>query len=501
MLKPPRQYVPRAISAFIEASPDLEYDLINSLADCLNNYVLSHQVERPPETKIAMDTFSNLFKLDDNALNLIEIIFICKMSSIVHSYFSCDLDIFRLPGRAYLASALDISIPTLKDTISKLDTLGIINTDNGLSFQSDDLLRLWEMPEGKNPEDLFCSPLVGDILPLTDFSVDQDQVSYLLELLRNPLKRAPHILLYGSSGTGKSTFARSLASVLKVRAWGVASPTTDVSGLKRRMALTVCANMASADRGSLVVADEAEALLSDLTRYSASEKSFDKSWINEFMETPGNPVIWIVNYPEKIDQSTRRRFSFALHFRELNLSERRKMWEGILAKYDLSPPVGNKIYKDLVTKQRVPAAVIEMGVGHATEIGGGDEKLWENIEMSVKSFTLLQKNGEKTLEKNGVSPNYTPAGVTAGIDANTLAERLKGLECLRTAEGLPPGAGTLLFYGPPGTGKTALARYLASALEKELIIKKASSIIDCWVGSTEKNIADAFREAEDEDAV
>jgi hypothetical protein len=260
-------------------------------------------------------------------------------------------------------------------------------------------------------------------------------------------------------------------------------------------------NMASSDRSSLVVADEAEALLSDLSCHFDKERHFDKGWINEFMETPGNPVIWIVNYPELMDQSTLRRFSFALYFPPLGLKERRRMWNGILSRHKVAPPAENRIFKELVTMQKVPAAVIDMGVRNAVEIGGEEKKLWGNIAKSVESFVLLQQGGEKSEAKKGLSPTFTPAGVTAAIDADALAGRLKALDRLRGPDGLPPGSGTLLFYGPPGTGKTALARYLASGLGKELIVKKASSILDCWVGNTEKNIAKAFHDAEYEDAV
>lgn len=57
----------------------------------------------------------------------------------------------------------------------------------------------------------------------------------------------------------------------------------------------------------------------------------------------------------------------------------------------------------------------------------------------------------------------------------------------------------LLFYGPPGTGKSELARYIACHLDKELICKKTSDILDSFVGGTEQNIKEAFEEAESEE--
>jgi DNA replication protein DnaC len=501
LLSPPLSYVPRKVFDFIESFPELESLFVNSIGEYLQSFILKHPPEIPYEFHKAMDTFSTLFKLNDNAIKIIDHVFLIKMFAQLHNYLQGDLMISHFEGRRYLAAALNMSLPTLKDSLSKLEHLGIINSRNHLDFYSDDLLRLWELPEGQNPEEFFCSPLRGDCLPLSDFSVAHDQVTYLLELLRKPSKSPRHILLYGPSGTGKTTFARSLVSALGVRAWAVAAANCENAGMKRRMALTVSMNLAAGDKGSLVVADEAEALLSDSNGSLGQSKSSDKSWINEFMETPGNPVIWIVNYLDKIDLSTKRRFSFALYFPPLGLKERTKMWDGIIVRHKATPSPENQIYKDLVRKYEVPAAVIDRAVENALEIGAEEELSWENVAISIKSFVQLQNDGEHDLSKREENLNFAPSGVTAGIEVETLAARLKALDRVRGPEGLPPGSGTVLFYGPPGTGKTALERYLAKVLGKEALIKKGSDLLDCFVGMTEKNIARAFRQAEKEDAV
>jgi transitional endoplasmic reticulum ATPase len=59
----------------------------------------------------------------------------------------------------------------------------------------------------------------------------------------------------------------------------------------------------------------------------------------------------------------------------------------------------------------------------------------------------------------------------------------------------------LLFYGPPGTGKSELARHIAEQLDRELIVKRASDLLNAYVGATEQLIRRAFEEAEREEAV
>ena len=54
---------------------------------------------------------------------------------------------------------------------------------------------------------------------------------------------------------------------------------------------------------------------------------------------------------------------------------------------------------------------------------------------------------------------------------------------------------------PPGTGKSELARYIAGTLNRELICKRSSDLLDPFVGMTEQNLAQAFFEAETKEAV
>ena len=57
------------------------------------------------------------------------------------------------------------------------------------------------------------------------------------------------------------------------------------------------------------------------------------------------------------------------------------------------------------------------------------------------------------------------------------------------------------LYGPSGTGKSQLARHIADELGKPILIKRASDLLDKYVGETEKLMAKMFDEALDEDAV
>lgn len=55
-----------------------------------------------------------------------------------------------------------------------------------------------------------------------------------------------------------------------------------------------------------------------------------------------------------------------------------------------------------------------------------------------------------------------------------------------------------LFYGAPGTGKTTLAHHLSARLGLPMLVVRSETIVDCWLGSTGRNIGSLFAAAKDE---
>lgn len=60
---------------------------------------------------------------------------------------------------------------------------------------------------------------------------------------------------------------------------------------------------------------------------------------------------------------------------------------------------------------------------------------------------------------------------------------------------------SLLFHGQPGCGKTSLAKNIATKLNRPICIAKLSGIEDRFVGGSEKNLAEFFRYASENNMV
>ena len=92
--------------------------------------------------------------------------------------------------------------------------------------------------------------------------------------------------------------------------------------------------------------------------------------------------------------------------------------------------------------------------------------------------------------------HYDLGALNTDMEPQRLIHGLESWQASNSPYGL-----NLLFWGWPGTGKTEFAKHLSNRLEKELLVKRMSDLQSMWLGQTEKQIAAAFREAEENDAI
>ena len=447
----------------------------------------------------ALRRLQQTFGLNKECLAVCEFVFICQIFSAVEDYLEEKLHIHKYGNRRILAHMLAMKPLVLQSSLAELLRCGVLEPEYKNLFRlKESLLQFWE-PGPPNTNELFSRPLGREALPLSSFHVPQEDIAHAKKLLEQSNNNAVHILLYGPPGTGKSTFARSLARACNVKAWSAVSREED-DDADRRASLTASLHLARKHRGAFVLVDEAERLLD--TNMAFGHRTKDKAWLNEFLERPGQRVVWITNHIGHIDPAVRRRFSFSIHFEKLGNTERTAIWRQILHANRLATRLDSEQITALVKNYPVEAAVIQSAVVQAKKLYKGKLPFYNALETVLRAQVMLQHNGVKQRVKPQVAPAYTLEGVCIEGSAPDLLQKCRRVDAaMRAQPSITPGCGTMLFYGPPGTGKTALARYIAQELGRECMVKRASDLLSPYVGVAEQQVAEAFREAEAENAV
>jgi hypothetical protein len=135
----------------------------------------------------------------------------------------------------------------------------------------------------------------------------------------------------------------------------------------------------------------------------------------------------------------------------------------------------------------VPAAPAVAGTAlRATRLAGGGAG---TTKLIVEGIARAVAGGRLPPPAKAVDERYDPALVQADCDLAQLEANL-----LRPGA---PRAVSFLVCGPPGTGKTAWIRHLAGRMGLEVLQKRASDLLNLYIGETEKRIAAAFAEARD----
>lgn len=295
-----------------------------------------------------------------------------------------------------------------------------------------------------------------------------------------------NILLYGIPGTGKTEFVKMIAAELNKNLYEIASKSRykddNYNGEKRFLSLKTADKVLSKER-DIIMFDEIEDVFKSTERMS-------KALFNSTLERNGVPTFWITNDIDEIDNAYIRRFDMVIEFK---IPPKFKRLE-ILKRY-ANGQVSEELLKKLAKSRAITPALISGATKVVSNLSheNKDEAFKNLIKSSLKAqgFVTAKKKGKKDKNKEiNLPQNYDVSLINASANLKELAKGIKESKNAR-----------LCLYGPAGTGKSEYAKFIAKSLNSKLIIKKASDLIDCYVGNTEKNIANAFKEAKDQNAV
>ena len=242
-----------------------------------------------------------------------------------------------------------------------------------------------------------------------------------------------------------------------------------------------------AQKHNLLVLDEAEDVFNEDIQLSRSGKPVrsNKAKINKFLETNACPTLWLTNSLENMDPAMLRRFDIILESAAPTETQRRAIIE---------KSVGDVFSSSL--KARL-AATPKLTPGVITRVKSVVESLAMPAELRDKRGLELINDVLRVQRAGTVAP---AAPMTDAVYLTEYVNTDTNLTALADGLNHHPSA-RICLYGVPGTGKSAYAAWLAKTLGQPLLKKKASDLLDCYVGGTEARIAAAFAEATRKDAV
>lgn len=418
--------------------------------------------------------------------------------------FMDEMNMTKMCGRKYLASILGATQKELNDLLGgRLAKIGMIEVDQyGISL-SDIFISILFQSSSEELSTNFFRKVKNKTIPLKNHFIERARTEHVLKLLRSEAGTPTHILLYGAPGTGKTSYTYGLAQALGVPCYEVARDDENTS-MKRRAAITACRNMVGPGKGALIVIDEADNLLNTMNSWQSRGETQDKGWLNQFLEEPGTRIVWITNDISEIEDSVLRRFAFSIHFEPFNREQRFQVWKSILSKHKTKIDLDDTEIDAFASRYRVSAGAVDLAVRKSLDTmpkRGNLSEFRKAVRLALDSHQELLRGGEKEIQRDKVEQNYSLDGLNVKGDLVTMLKHLAQFEKRLRESPDERRNMNLLFYGPPGTGKSELARYIAHSLKKEILCKTASDILDPYVGMTERNIREAFAEAERESAI
>jgi AAA+ superfamily predicted ATPase len=342
-------------------------------------------------------------------------------------------------------------------------------------------------------------------------------------------QRGMNVLLYGEPGTGKSSFARALARELGRAAYLIAQDRKKNSYLAEReslfataspafrfrfIALRVCDSQVSPE-SSLVIVDEADAMLEGdgggftLFHPFGASRNKEKGALNDLLDEIRAPCVWITNScADWLDPSNRRRFDYSIRFDKLTREQQTAVWRNAAQRHGLADALPDDLLARLAGRYAVSAGGIDLALRNLSAMLAKDTARQTDAETTLAALldahvSLLDGRGT---ERQRECAEYSLDGlnIKGSVPLSRIESAVRRFtETHSRQDSADPDSPrmNLLLSGPPGTGKTAFIGHLGRTLGLRVVTKTGSDLLGMYVGQTEKNIRNAFREAGRADSI
>ena len=365
--------------------------------------------------------------------------------------------------------------------------------DEGELSASEPLKKMINQPRqaGRDLKSLVLEKKTKAGLTRAHFDHLAEGFEHLAQLLARGLQereRGLNVLLYGPSGTGKTELAKTLAAEIKADLYPVSETSTENRRSARLAELQMARTLVAGDSQAMLLVDEAEDVFGGQSQASGLFGFFNlepprdtdgsKLFFNRMLEKNETPVIWITNNIKCLDPAYLRRFSYALEVKTPPAQARARIWRDELARRKVK--MTEKEIDRLARNYELPPsyAVSAIRAAKLLRDNGAIERTLDSLDYAVTRKPRPNRAGEKA--------DFNPALLNTDTDLSKLTEQVLNGRELNFS---------LCLFGAPGTGKSEYVRHLAGRMGLEVLHKRTSDLLSCWVGGSEKNIAAAFQEA------
>lgn len=321
-----------------------------------------------------------------------------------------------------------------------------------------------------------------------------------------------NILLYGAPGTGKTSFARTLAKELGLQTFEIRQGDEDGKNMNSsaRMVGIQIAQEQEDPKTSMILVDEADELLRGGTGGLSffgipvgGRRSTEKGIMNSILDDVRIPTVWISNAPaDEMDESVRRRFDYSICFERLNMTQRVSIWKNLVAKHGLGGQIPESKVEEYAAKYATSAGGISTVLANVKRMKPKAENVDELVAKLMKPHCQLM--GITASDKFLPAKDYSLDGLNikgkVKLDKMVKAVRNYLDTDFNEASDDKPRM-NILLYGAPGTGKSEFCKYLGKVLDRKVLAVKGSDLLSKWIGGSEQNIARAFRRVEAERAI